>query len=298
VRRVLLLIPPLLAGLAAGGSRPVAAACTLTYRDSLEQVRNQLDTGSVAASAVALQQLADSSGTGDALEPVVEDLQASPPHLDDARRRLDAVIGLLAEPGGAVCGADTTAARAALQAVYRSPVFADLDRRPVAAPSSSGPTLSRSELLILVIVLAVILAAVVAFGIWRLRGVASPVTTVAGSAEPPGTGTDPAVEWRLADAAAAAGHHREAIRRAFRGALLDVAVAGRLTISASWTTRELLSQARADADLLAALAPAADSFDRAWYAGQAVSQGDWEQARARCETVRSLARRQAAGAVT
>jgi hypothetical protein len=79
------------------------------------------------------------------------------------------------------------------------------------------------------------------------------------------------------------------VRHAFRSALLAVATRGRLRVDAAWTTSELLARARGDADLLAALAPAADSFDRAWYSGRPVSQQDWELARDRCAAVRAVA---------
>jgi hypothetical protein len=39
------------------------------------------------------------------------------------------------------------------------------------------------------------------------------------------------------------------------------------------------------------VAPAAASFDRAWYGGGPVGADDWEIARARCDAVRRVARR-------
>jgi len=78
------------------------------------------------------------------------------------------------------------------------------------------------------------------------------------------------------------------VRRAFRSALLAVARRGRLPVEASWTTRELLARAAGDADLLAALAPAAASFHRAWYSGAPVTEADWMVARDRCAAVRRL----------
>ena len=290
MRRALLAVS-LLCGLLVGGSRPVAAACTLQFRDGLQHVRSEIDTGPAPAAADALQQLAAGAGGADALQSVLDDLRAAPPRLDDARSRLDAAIHVLEEPSGAVCGADTSAAGAALHDVYRSPVFADLDRWPAQQPASSQPAkVSWPVAALVALVVGLLIAALVAFVVWRLRGIAVPVEASTRRVEPPGSGTDPDVEWRLAAEAAAAGDHREAVRRAFRGALLDVAVAGRMSVSASATTRELLAQARGDADLVAALAPAADSFDRAWYSGEPVTAADWEQARGRCEAVRRLAR--------
>ena len=104
-------------------------------------------------------------------------------------------------------------------------------------------------------------------------------------------GADPGVEWRLAGEAARRGDYREAIRRGYRSALLEAAGHGRLAVNASQTTRELLAGVRGDADLLAALAPAAAAFDFAWYSGRPSSRTDWDRARALDDAVRSLARR-------
>ncbi|MBJ7596344.1 MAG: DUF4129 domain-containing protein, partial [Candidatus Dormibacteraeota bacterium] len=86
------------------------------------------------------------------------------------------------------------------------------------------------------------------------------------------------------------GEYREAVRRAFRSALLAVAVRGRVPIDAAWTTRELLQRIDAGGDVLVALAVAAALFERAWYSGVAVTRDDWTLAEERCATVRRLAR--------
>ena len=104
-------------------------------------------------------------------------------------------------------------------------------------------------------------------------------------------GTDPDAEWRLALAAAQRGEYREAIRRAFRSALLDAAGRGRLNADTSWTTRELLASIQADPALRAAVLGAAAEFDYAWYSGRPSDAASWEQARVRCDAVRTLARR-------
>ena len=85
------------------------------------------------------------------------------------------------------------------------------------------------------------------------------------------------------------------MRRAFRSALLEVAVRGRLHIDSAWTTRELLQRCHADGDVLVALAAAGALFERCWYGELAVTQDDWVRAEERCATVRRLARH--AGAV-
>ena len=62
----------------------------------------------------------------------------------------------------------------------------------------------------------------------------------------------------------------------------------------AWTTREMLATLSMDADLLAVVAPAAASFDKAWYGGGSVDAADWEVARSRCDAVRRVARHAAA----
>jgi Domain of unknown function (DUF4129) len=232
------------------------------------------------------------------LTPIVDDLDAAPPDLGDARAWLGDLVQVLALPNGAACSLDPAPARAALHDVYASPVFANLDQKT--SPSflqqilnwlaslfnSTGRALGTAGSIALG---AVVLALALAFAAWRLRGnLGSSVARI--REQPEEDSDDPNREWTLADRAAGRGEYREAIRRAFRSALLDVAWRGRLAVDASWTTRDLLAAARGDADLLAALAPAAALFDRVWYSGERVGEADWTLARARCEAVRSLAR--------
>jgi hypothetical protein len=124
-----------------------------------------------------------------------------------------------------------------------------------------------------------------------LRRVSAGRRVVAPPDDPGDAGVDADAEWTAAEAAAARGDLREAVRRAFRSALLAIAVAGRLPVDAAWTTRELLANTAADADLLATLAPAAAAFDVAWYSGRPVSTADWEAQRSRCGAIRAMARR-------
>jgi hypothetical protein len=133
-------------------------------------------------------------------------------------------------------------------------------------------------------------ALVVALAVYLLRRVSAGRLARA-TIEPAQSGIDHDAEWAAALAAAAAGDHREAVRRAFRSALLAVAARGRMTVDPAWTTRELLARIEGDADLLAALAPAAAAFDIAWYSGRPVTQADWQRQRRLCETIRGLARR-------
>jgi hypothetical protein len=185
--------------------------------------------------------------------------------------------------------------------VYASSVFADLDQnQPPSIFSRIGAVINwiLTHLFDLLgsggsIALGVIvLGGLLAFVIYRFRGVAGGRRAV-GSEEPATAGNDPDREWQLALAAAQRGDNREAIRRAFRSALLEVADR-RTYIDRAWTTRELLATLSTDADLLAVVAPASASFDKAWYGGGTVDAADWDVARTRCEAVRSVARHAAA----
>ena len=192
---------------------------------------------------------------------------------------------------------DLGEARRRLEDVYARPPLDQLDK-----PRSEGlfDRLARAlgdlfnraaggDRTVFLVLGALVLAVLMWLLLRRLRAVSAPAQPhVRATADR--EGSDPDEEWTAALAAAAGGDHREAVRRAFRSALLTIAVRGRLAIDPAWTTRELLANTRADADLLAALAPAAAAFDVAWYSGHPVSAADWELQRARCEVLRSMAR--------
>lgn len=235
-----------------------------------------------------------------ALQPVLSELFASPPDTTDAQTRLAAMSATLAYPTGSVCNENADAARSALHSVYASPDFRNLD-------ASTQPGLLQTifngiaNLLgrgagalgpVGAVLLACAVVAVCLLLVWRRLRAAAGVGG-AHAAEPATPGNDPDVEWRAAQAAAAAGDHREAVRRAFRSALLEVAVRSHVHMEAAWTTRELLRRLDAGGDVLAALAGAAALFERAWYSGAPVTRADWSRAEERCTTVRRLARRTA-----
>ena len=239
-----------------------------------------------------------------AIDPILADLAHDPADLGDARTDLQALIAAVELPSGSVAE-DPHAANSTLHGVYSQSQFSGLGARPQNNDVFSrigralldffrwlfSHTLGHLGLIPSILVAALVIGAILGFVLWRLQrsGTRAPWRAVV--AEPATSGTDPDAEWRLATDAAARGDHREAVRHAFRSALLSVAVAGRLPVDAAWTTSELLARARGDADLVAALAPAADSFDRAWYSGRPVSQQDWEVGRDRCLAVRQLAGR-------
>ena len=288
----------LLAAVAPGPARAAATDAT-DYLRLVDSARADLDASppdlAAARDAItAAQRLAPPPGG--ALAAVVSDLSRRPPDVADAVTRLRAIGDVLALPAGAAPG-DAGDARRRLEGVYREPAFAHLDRVPspsllsrlydglrrllaglTRALGPAGSLLAGG--LVLLVAIALTLRLLRRAAGRRMRGPPE---------ERPAGGDDPEREWTAALTAAAAGDHREAIRRAFRSALLTVAARGRLPVDPSWTTRELLARAAGDADLVAALAPAAAAFDRAWYSGTAVGEADWLVARDRCAAVRRLA---------
>lgn len=239
-----------------------------------------------------------------AIAPILADLDRNPAALDDARSDLETLIAAVQLPPGAVAE-DPSAAKHSLDDVYSQLQFSGLGRRQANQDVFSrigqalldffrwlfGHTLGHLGLIPSLLLAALVIAAILAFVLLRLQRAGTRMPWRGAVTEPAAGGTDPEDEWRLAVQAAANGDHREAVRHAFRSALLAIAVAGRLPVDAAWTTSELLTRARGDADLVAALAPAADSFDRAWYSGRPVSSEDWETGRDRCLAVRRLAGR-------
>jgi hypothetical protein len=275
---------------------------TLTYVNGIETVASQLAANppEISAARTMLNGLQHTFATSaPVLTPILDDLSAAPPDVADATARLTAMRRVLAVPAGATCKEDTAAASKALHDVYASPVFAHLDRP--AQPSLLEQLLNFVSQLFdrltrslgaagsLAVGGAVLLLAA-AFAWRRMHDVLGKRERRI-AAEPVGESDDPDDEWGAATAAAARGDHREAVRRAFRSALLDIAIRGALHVDPAWTTRELLANVASDADLVAALAPAAASFDYAWYSGRAVGAEQWQQARARCEALRTMARR-------
>jgi hypothetical protein len=296
----------LLTGVASGGAPATAATACLT-----NTYIGLLDTADSALHAVPAQAVAALTALTEAndlvpsaspvLAPIIAGLTAVPPTVSTSGHRLDILAATLALPPGSACNVDSRAALNLLHSVYASQVFANLNQNP--APSlfeRIGAAINwvLSHLYALLgnggsIVLGLlVLAAIVAFVVYRVRGTMSGRRAAAG-AEPATVGDDPDREWQHALAAAQRGDYREAIRRAFRSALLDV-TGRRARIDRAWTTREMLATLSADADLLAVVAPAAASFDSAWYSGDPVGVAEWEVARARCEAVRKVAR-QASG---
>jgi uncharacterized protein DUF4129 len=239
-----------------------------------------------------------------AVDAIIADANRDPVELTAMRQQLQTLIAAVELPPNS--GAeDPAAAKHALHDVYAQGQFSGLGKRPgnndllgrIGEGIVSffrwlaGHTVGALGLLPTLIIAGLILAAIIAFVVLALhRSGSARVGGRLGGAPLP-RGVDAEDEWRLATAAAERGEHREAVRHAFRSALLAVAEKGRLQVDASQTTSELLARARGDADLVAALAPAADCFERAWYSGRPVSAQDWEVARERCLAVRALAGR-------
>ena len=249
----------------------------------------------------------DRSSDATALTPIFDDLDRDPADLADARTRLQTLLAAFALPPNSVAN-DPHAALGTLHDVYTQDQFAGLGQR---APSEdffsrfgrgildvitwiASHTVGAIGLVPTLILVGLLIAGIVAFVVLRLQRAGTRTMGGGAAREPTPHGLDADAEWRLAEEAAARSDHREAVRHAFRSALLAVAARGRLRVDAAWTTSELLARARGDADLVAALAPAAASFDQAWYSGRIVTAQDWEVARDRCQAVRRLAARRGA----
>lgn len=296
------------------GTNAQAPAPGVQFVAALQDAYDALPPGdSIAASDPALQRVrapvelaATYVQASPALAPITADLQRDPVDLTDVRLRLRTLLDTLRLPPGSVAE-DPHAAQGALHDVYGQDTFRNLDGGGSSSSLLSrigqglvdairwlaGHTVGAIGLVPALILGGLVLAAILAWVLLRLRASAIGVPRGSVREEPLPRGIDADGEWRSAEEAAARGEHREAVRHAFRSALLSAARRGRLQVDAAWTTSELLARARGDADLVAALAPAAASFDHAWYSGRAVTTEDWEVARERCGAVRRLASRRA-----
>ncbi len=291
------------AGSTAAPARAAAPCVTLEYLTLLGRAEAALTTvpSQPAAALTAVTQAQDiAPSSSPDLAPVIAALATTPPDVNSSRQRITLIVTTLALPAGSTCNVDSRDAENLLHQVYASSVFADLDQNQ---PPSIFARIGAAIQWILshlfgalgqggsILLGLLVLGAILAFVVYRLRGVAG-TRRARAAGEPATAGDDPEREWTLALAAAQRGDYREAIRRAFRSALLDVADR-RAHLDRAWTTREMLATLTADTDLLAVVAPAASSFDSAWYGGKAVGAADWEVARTRCEAVRRVARRSA-----
>jgi hypothetical protein len=295
-----LLVLPTAVVLATAANVGAAGCPALDYQAGLVSAATALqqtppDVSAAQREVSAL--VATDSGSSAALQPVLTALATTPPDVGDAELRLATMSATLAYPRGSVCNENTAAARSTLHSVYASPDFRNLDQQMQPGllqtiVSDIINLLSRGAGALGPVGAALLGAAVVAVCLllaWR-RWHGSAALPGASLDEPATPGDDPEEEWSAALAAAAAGNHREAVRRAFRSALLEVAVRGHVRMDAAWTTRELLQCIDAGGDVLVALAAAAALFERAWYSEVAVTQEDWTRAEERCAAVRRLAR--------
>jgi len=86
---------------------------------------------------------------------------------------------------------------------------------------------------------------------------------------------DPEAAWRLAQAAAAAGRNRDAVRLAFQALLLTVARRHALVVDPAWTNAELLAAAEAAGAFGPRLLPLVSTFDRVVYGGEDPGAAGW-----------------------
>ena len=285
------------------GASPARAACPAdTDLHDLQTASEALSASppAIDTATTAIDDIRD-SGDGVAVRVILADLQDIPPNVGDAQTRIATLTDYLRTPSGAGCANDAGGGKSALNDVYSSPVFAGLGKPPQENIFTTiGRAItdffskifsalgSKGSAALLLLILALVLF----FTIRKFRSSSAGRRIKVVDAEPEVLGTDPAEEWLAANDAASRGDYREAIRRAFRSALLAVAERGRLFVDPSWTNRELLARAHADGDLVVLLAPAATMFERAWYSGETTTLADWETARARCSAIRDLAQQQ------
>jgi hypothetical protein len=297
-RPLFLLLPFLAAGAAllAGSIPAMASGCSSSaYLTQLRQVRSELEAGAAVPAAVEQLQALASADRAAALTPVIDDLRSG--DVAGAERLLGVTVATLRVSGGSGCGAETGAERQALSRVYQSPTFAHLDQP--ASPDWAQQVLKAIAGFVSGLVgtlgplgagalAALVLAVVVAVIGWRVRQV------IASGREPRvDLGAAPAeadaeAEWTRALAASERGDFRQAVRHAFRSALISLVQRGRLPVQPAWTTPELLAHAGGDPELTAWLAPAAAGFDRAWYSRASVDADRWEELRGHCQAIRAL----------
>lgn len=281
-------------GLAATGCPALDYQRSLSVASQLLQ-RQPPDTS--GARTLVTQLLRAEGSRRRALQPVLEALDGTA-GVAVARIRLEALAGALAYPRGATCREDSAPALAALHEVYASPAFRHLDdggngngwqriAASLAAIVGRGAAALGPVAALVLLGAALLLSGLLA-GRPRRRGLALATPP---DGEPGAPGDDPDVEWGRAERAAARGQHREAVRRAFRSALLAVAAHSQVRLDAAWTTREVLDRVSPDGEVLAALTGAAAVFERTWYSGAPVVEQDWEVAAERCRRVRALAGR-------
>ena len=288
-------------GSTAAPARAAAPCVTLEYLTLLGRADAALTTvpSQPAAALTAVTQAQDiAPSSSPDLAPVIAALAATPPDVNSSRQRITLIVTTLALPSGSACNVNSREAENLLHQVYASSVFADLDQNQ---PPSIFARIGAAIQWILshlfgalgqggsILLGLLVLGAIVAFVVYRSR--CRRHAARARADEPATAGDDPEREWTLALAAAA--------RRLPRGDStrlpFGTARCRRPTRSSRSRVddREMLATLTADTDLLAVVAPAASSFDNAWYGGKAVGAAEWEVARTRCEAVRRVARRSA-----
>jgi hypothetical protein len=280
------------------GARPAAAACAGDYIGALRQVAAELKGGaSPAEAAEQLRGIALRDAAAPALDPIILGLEGG--DAVTAERQLESLASTL-EPRGTDCASPYDAgAKKKLAGVYRSPAFANLDHPPPpnwvqqivdaigAFLQGLSGRLGEPLTLALGLGLLSLLAALTAWRLGKVMGFRRQPEAGPDRLEP--AGVDPDAEWGRALGAATSGDFREAVRRAFRSALLSLSGRGRLAVDPAWTTAELLERAGGDPELLPPLAAAAGGFDIAWYSGRPVTGAEWEAIRGHCRALRVMA---------
>jgi hypothetical protein len=276
---------------AAAVDRQSYTSAVAQARQLVEEARNGRPAAATEAYAVL------KAGTGESLQPVLDDLSHDPPLLDDAQTRLDAASAALSRPG---VDANPEVDKHKLDAILAEPRYASLRSQPpnflqdfldwlartLSSWLSSLP-LGRVQLpevplwIWVTILVAVVLAALGAGAYFFRPGFRHTAET---TAEP----DTPAVVRRRADDAFAAAE-RLAAEGDYDGALrsLVAAVATRLSGRVFWassplTVREMLR----DKGELENLRPLLIAFERSVYGRKPATAADYQAAAALAQRFR------------
>ncbi len=257
---------------------PRAAATVAALAGAPAAVRLPDAPGGAAAREGGATAPAAGAPAGDRI--VAAEALAPPGATPDARRLAvvrDELAAVL-EAGGPASGPDAAARAAALRRVLAGDAFRDRrspwqrawawlaeqaerlwgDRQ---LPAGAGPTALRlGQLLAWLVVLAV--AAATAMWLGRFVASLTAADRLDGAASAPAT---PAAARARAEAHAAAGDHRAAVRQLYLAALLVLEAHGLLPADRSRTNREQLAALAGGDALRRQMAAVVDTFDRVWY---------------------------------
>ena len=172
------------AGTAAAPARAAGPCVTIEFLTLLGRAESALTAvpPQPPAALTAVTEAGDvAPSSSQVLAPIIAGLTATPPDVAAARQRIDLIVTTLALPTGSACQVDSRVAQNLLHQVYASSVFAALDQNQ---PPSIFARIGEAVQWILshlfgllgqggsILLGLIVLAAITAFVIYRLRGVA------------------------------------------------------------------------------------------------------------------------------